>query len=113
MPVLKIKKNGCWVEVWGSTSSGSCAKTQSSVTLLANEWTGTTSPYLQVVNIDKVTPSSQVDFQLTPKQFEELSNARISFMAINDNGVVTVNATGNKPTSDYTIDISITNVDTQ
>ena len=115
MPVLKIKKNGEWVEVWGSTSvgtpsEGAPAPKLTTVTMLASEWNGSNDLYSQVVSCNGVNVNSKLDLQPTPNQVIELQNEEISLMATNTNGVVTVYAIGNKPSTDYTMSVLITEV---
>ena len=114
MPVLKIKKtDGTWQEVWGCMSTGTgdaVAPKLTSITMSAASWSGTSNPYSQVVTCNGVNVNSKLDLQPTPAQIVELQDAEISLMATNNNGVVTVWAIGNKPTSDYTMDVLITEV---
>ena len=111
MPVLKIKKNGQWVEVWGATSGGSGggdAAIVSDITLRADSWTGTSSPYSQVVTARGADATSKIDIQPTPEQAEQLKREGASLMAVNDGGVITVYAINNRPTSDYIMSVFIT-----
>jgi hypothetical protein len=115
MPVLKIKKNdGTWQEVWGciNTGTGGCADAPklTSITMSAANWSGSNNPYSQVVSCNGVNVNSKLDLQPTPTQIVELQDAEISLMATNDHGVVTIWAIGNKPTSDMTMQILITEV---
>lgn len=115
MPVLKIKKtDGTWQEVWGALSSGSgdgaSAPKLTSITMLASAWSGDSNPYSQVVTCNGVNVNSKLDLQPTPTQIVELQDAEISLMATNSNGTVIVYAIGGKPTSDYTMDVLITEV---
>lgn len=114
MPVLKIKKtDGTWQEVWGCMSAGTDnadAPKLTSITMPATGWSGSSNPYSQVVACNGVNVNSKLDLQPTPTQIVELQDAEISLMATNNNGVVTVWAIGNKPTSDYTMDVLITEV---
>lgn len=107
MPVLKIKKNGTWVEVWGAINP---APKTTSITLLAENWIGITQPYSQVVRVPTVTINSKVDLQPTATQIVELQNTDVMLMAENTDGVITVYALGNKPTVDYTMQALITEV---
>ena len=81
-----------------------------SVTLAADSWTGTESPYSQVVTIDGVTANSKVDLNPTGEQLNSLATNRTILNTANDNGTVTVYAVGNKPTEDYTMQVTITEV---
>ena len=78
-----------------------------SITLSANNWTGTQSPYRQVVEIPGITEKSQIDMQPTIEQIIELQEYGIALMITNNNSVVTVYAINGKPTSDYTMQITI------
>ena len=113
MPILKIRKNNKWVEVRGATSDGASADNTpklTTVTILASGWEGTSSPYSQTVSANGVSENSKLDLQPTPAQTIELQEAEISLMAANDNGVVTIYAIGDKPISDMTMQMLITEV---
>lgn len=81
-----------------------------SVSLAADFWTGTESPYSQVVTLDGATPNSKVDLNPTGEQLNSLATNRTILNTANDNGTVTVYAVGNKPTEDYTMQVTITEV---
>lgn len=83
----------------------------STVTLKASEWEGEDNLYSQVVSIDGVTSNSQVDLTPSVEQLETFYYKDVSFVAENDGGVVTVYAIGQKPMNDYTIQVTITEVD--
>lgn len=80
------------------------------VTLLANAWVGSASPYSQVVAIDSVTENSQVDLTPSVEQLSVFYNKSLAFVTENEDGVVTVYAIGQKPENDYTIQATITEV---
>lgn len=80
------------------------------VTLLASEWEGSDNLYHQIVDIEGVTENSQVDLTPGIDQLAVFYNKDLSFVTENDRGVVTVYAIGQKPTSDYTIQVTITEV---
>ena len=82
----------------------------SSITVYANRWVGTESPYYQVVALDNVTEHSQVDLKPSVEQLNIFHDKDLAFVAENEDGVVTVYAVGDKPTNDYTIQVSITEV---
>ena len=79
-------------------------------TLLASAWKGNASPYSQVVNINGVTANSQVDLTPSADQLAVFHDKDLAFVTENDDGVVTVYAIGQKPTNDYTIQVTITEV---
>ena len=81
------------------------------VTLSASAWNGENSPYSQVVNIDGVTENSQVDLTPDVQQLAIFHNKDLAFVTENYGGVVTIYAIGQKPTNDYTIQVTITEVD--
>ena len=80
------------------------------VTLLASAWVGEASPYTQVVTIDGITEYSQVDLKPSAEQLAVFNDKEIGFVAENEDGVVTVYLIGNKPANDYTMQVSITEV---
>lgn len=80
------------------------------VYLLSSNWVGTESPYSQVVSVDGVTEHSKVDLQPSVEQLEMFHGMDIAFSTENENGVVTVYVIGDKPTQDYTIQATITEV---
>ena len=82
----------------------------SSVTLLADKWVGTESPYSQVVNIEGVTANSKVDLQPSPEQLNVFYEKDLAFVTENTNGVITVFCGGQKPANDYTIQATVTEV---
>lgn len=81
-----------------------------SINLPASNWTGDVSPWHQAVSISGITENSKIDLHATALQIIALQESNISFIAENDNGVVTVYAIGDKPTVDYDIQADITEV---
>lgn len=84
--------------------------TISSVTLLADGWEGEVSPYSQVVNISGTTEHSKVDLNPTVEQLSVFHTKDLTFVTENEDGVVTVYCIGQKPTNDYTMQVTITEV---
>ena len=81
------------------------------VELLASAWVQDgDSQYSQVVSIDGVTQYSKIDLQPTTEQLLIFYQKDISFVTENDDGVVTVYCIGQKPTNDYTMQVTITEV---
>ena len=80
------------------------------VELLANDWQGEASPFYQVVNIDGTTENSKIDLNPTVEQLNIFHEKDITFVVANNKGVITVYCVGQKPTNDYTIQVSITEV---
>lgn len=80
------------------------------VTLFADAWEGKDSLYSQVVTVAGVTENSQVDLTPSVEQLAIFYNKDISFVTENEGGVVTVFVVGQKPTIDYTIQVTITEV---
>lgn len=81
------------------------------VDLLASNWYGESSPYSQVVQIDGVTENSQVDLTPSIEQLVIFYEKDLGFVTENDDGEVKVYAIGQKPENDYTIQVTITEVD--
>ena len=80
------------------------------VTLLADAWEGTASPYSQVVTIDGVTKYSKIDLQPDAEQLSIFYEKDVAFIAENENGVVTVLCIGQKPMNDYVVQATMTEV---
>ena len=81
------------------------------VDLLAANWIGDASPYSQIVEIEGVTENSQVDLTPSIEQLVIFYEKDLGFVTENEDGVVTVYAIGQKPTNDYAIQVTITEVD--
>ena len=81
------------------------------VELLSNKWVGSGNLFSQVVSIDGVTENSQVDLTPDVEQLVVFYEKDLTFVTENDGGVVTVYAIGQKPENDYTIQVTITEVD--
>lgn len=100
----------------GKTNSLSFRKSVSAaaritdVELPAAAWAGAESPYSQVVTIAGVTKYSQVDLTPSVEQLAIFHNKDLAFVTENEGGVVTVYAIGDKPTNDYTMQVTITEV---
>lgn len=113
MPVLKIKKDGEWVEVWGALNDGSGGASTpklATVTIFASNWSGSTAPYSQIVTVSGIGSNSKIDLQPTPIQIVELQESETALMAANDGGIVTIYAFNNKPSTDMTMQALITEV---
>lgn len=80
------------------------------ITLAAASWTGSSSPYSQVVEINTVTSATKVELNPTVAQIVSLQNDDIALMAENDGGVVTVYSFGGIPSSNMTIQCTLTEV---
>lgn len=86
------------------------ASTITEVVLRASAWEGTDGLWSQILTIDGVTMNSQVDLKPSAEQLAIFHNKDLAFMTENEYGVVTVYAIGVKPTQDYTMQASITEV---
>lgn len=80
------------------------------VTLSAEGWSGSASPYSQVVDIEGVTENTQVDLTPSVEQLAIFHEKDLAFVTENNDGVVTVYAVGQKPTNSYTIQATLTEV---
>lgn len=86
------------------------ATTISTITLLADSWTGATSPYSQIVSIKGVTSNSMVDLQPTPEQLAVWQDEGWAFTTLNDSGTIYVYVAGGQPAEDITIQAKIQEV---
>ena len=98
------------LEVAALMQAGSSPARIAEVELLAANWTGDASPYAQVVEIAGVTPYSQVDLTPSVEQLSIYYYKDLTFVAENEDGVVTVYAIGQRPENDYTMQVTITEV---
>lgn len=80
------------------------------VVLLASAWQGADNLHAQVVTIEGITQYSQVDLKPSAEQLADFHEINLAFATENDDGIVTVFAIGDRPTKDYTIEVSITEV---
>ena len=80
------------------------------IDLLSSGWNGEANLYAQIVNIDGITEYSKVDINPSVEQLAVFYEKDIAFVAENEDGVVTVYCIGQKPTADYTIQVTITEV---
>lgn len=95
-----------WINSLGNNALPKMTK----ITLLASAWTGEDNLHSQVVSIDGVTEYSKVDLQPSVEQLAIFHEKDITFVTENEDGVVTVFVIGVKPTIDYTIQATITEV---
>lgn len=95
--------------VYGAGKEDAMARI-SSVNVLASDWIGNTSPYSQRVTIDGITENSKIDLNPSVEQQDIFRKKDLTFVTENDGGIVTVFCFGQKPTRDYTMQITITEV---
>ena len=106
--VMDAKK---YIESILSGGGGSSSARLGSVTLKSSAWkTSADGLHSQVVTIAGITPYSKVDLLPSVEQLAIFHNKDVAFVTENEDGVVTVYAIGDKPTMDYTMQISITEV---
>ena len=84
----------------------------SEVSLINTAWTSNSAGTLhsQVVTVEGVTPRSQVDLTPSVQQLLIFYEKDLTFVTENNNGTVTVYAIGQKPTNDYVMQVTITEV---
>ena len=81
------------------------------VTLLASAWVSDEDKrHSQVVEIERATNKSQVDLTPDDDQLAVFYKKDIGFVAKNESGKVTVIAIGQKPENDYTMQVTLTEV---
>lgn len=81
------------------------------ITLTADGWTGSSSPYQQVVSIPSGTTKDIVDLQPDDATVNQLSNNSVSVLKVdNVDGVFTAKAFSNKPSVDITLQATLTEV---
>jgi hypothetical protein len=80
------------------------------IDLLSAKWQGGDNLYSQVVDIAGVTEYSKVDINPSVEQLAIFYKKDIAFTTENEDGVVTVYCIGQKPADDYTMQVTITEV---
>lgn len=86
------------------------------VSLLASKWVGSGNLHSQIVTVNVenssngVTKNSQVDLTPSVEQLVIFYEKDLTFVTENEGGVVTVYAIGQKPENDYTVQVTITEV---
>lgn len=82
------------------------------VTLLASAWISEgDNRHSQIVEVEDVTNKSQVDLTPDVQQLEVFYEKDVTFVTRNLSSVVTVFSIGQKPMNDYTIQVTLTEVD--
>lgn len=85
--------------------------TKKTTITLSTNWTGTESPYTQVVTVNGTTINSKVDLQPDASVITQMAeDGTVALYIVNDNGTLTANAVGEKPTVELTIQATITEV---
>ena len=80
------------------------------INLPASNWVGEGNNYSQVVSIADITEYSKVDLQPTAEQLVIFHEKDITFVAENEDGIVTIYCIGQKPTLDYDIQATVTEI---
>jgi hypothetical protein len=81
------------------------------VTLYADKWVGEEPKYEQIVTIEGVTETSQVNLAPSDEQLDIFYNKKVVLSTKNVGGVVTVTLIGQKLESDYTMQVTLVEVD--
>lgn len=105
----ETEKQAIIADVLGSLNSTAQARI-GVVNLPASAWVGANNLYSQTVSVEGVTANSQVDLTPDVQQLAAFYEKDITFVTENDGGVVTVYVIGQKPTNDYAIQVTITEV---
>ena len=94
--------------------------TPASITIYPDKWEQTRDDdgnlienrYYQYVTVDNavITPNSKIDLQPKPEDLVIFHEKDITFTAVNSGGNVRVCVIGQKPTQEYTIQVTVTEV---
>lgn len=85
--------------------------TKKTTVILSTDWVGGASPYTQAVTISGTTANSKVDLQPDATVIAQMAeDGTVALYIANDNGTLTANAVGEKPTAELTIQATITEV---
>lgn len=80
------------------------------IELFSENWVGSKIPYSQVVTIPGITKYSKVILTPSVEQLVAFYDKDLTLVTENDDGVVTVYAIGQKPSNDYTVQVTIQEV---
>lgn len=92
---------------FGNTSSATRLR---SISALKNAWKGGESPYSQTIEVDGFSVKSKIDIQLTVDQMETFRDQVIAFTVVNNKGVITLYAIGDKPANDCVFQVTSTEI---
>ena len=82
------------------------------ITLLGSAWVaGEDKRHSHVVEIESATNKSQIDLTPNDEQLLVFYEKDVTFVTKNEGGVITVIAIGQKPTNDYIVQVTITEMD--
>ena len=85
--------------------------TKKTTVTLSTNWTGDASPYTQSITISGTTANSKVDLQPDATAIAQMAeDGTVALYIANENGTLTANAVGEKPTAELTIQATITEV---
>lgn len=77
------------------------------ITLSANAWVGSAAPYYQDITSSYVTQSCKVDIQPTAEQLTEWQSNGFTFNTLSLDGSLRIYVSDTKPTTDYSVQITI------
>lgn len=78
------------------------------IELLAENWLDEEGIYVQIIELSNITVNSKIDLQPTIEQVYDLLNQGVQMQVINADGTCIVIAVGEKPTTDYNMQVLIT-----
>ena len=111
---LEVKKVGApKYDVYSKTESNTLFSTKQRIVsiTLTTDWVGDASPYTQVISIDGITANSKVDLQPDAVVIQQMiDDGVVAMNIVNDNGVLTANAVGEKPTAEMIVQGTVTEV---
>ena len=106
-PVTKIED----VDGLDTTLQNKADTTKKTTITLSTNWTGDVSPYTQSVTISGTTSNSKVDLQPDVTAITQMTDdGTVALYIANNNGTLTANAVGEKPTVALTIQATIAEV---
>lgn len=110
----EVKKVGApKYDVYSKTESDTLfsAKQRIVSITLTTDWVGDASPYTQIITIPDTTSNSKIDLQPDAVVIQQMiDDGVVAMNVVNDNGVLTVNAIGEKPTVEMTIQATVSEV---
>lgn len=80
------------------------------ITLYADKWEGEENLYSQVVTVSGANERCKVDINPSVEQLASFHSKDIAFVTENEDGVITVYCIGHRPTDDYTMQVTVSEV---
>lgn len=97
----------------GGGGSGGIGVRMATISAFSTAWKGGESPYSQEVSVLGITINSKIDIQLSADQMVQFHDKNVSFAVLNNRGIVTLYAIGEKPQNDCVFQATLTETNSE